>query len=165
MVLKKLINYIKFKYYLWQQERELNKEFNSTSLRNNINLQLVQDSVKYSYSEGIAQIKKKINDQAQIAGHVKAIENTKDIIKLAEYEDPTRKLLIQQLKDSYVYYKEKTQDKMIDKRINHYYDLQKFNEEREIIKAIKKARKEGDEVLAKQLEQEWTTTYRRTTTH
>jgi hypothetical protein len=164
-MLFKLFNYLKFKYYLWRQERELNKEFSRTVLTDKTNFQLVQDSIKYSYAEGIAQIKKKINNQAQIAGHVKAVENTQDIVSLAEYEDEQRKSVIDTLKKSYVFTREKPQDKMVADRINQYYELQKFNEERELIKAIKKARKEGNEVLANELERDWTTRYKRTTSH
>lgn len=49
--------------------------------------------------------------------------------------------------------------KMIDKRINHYTDLQAYNKKRQLIKDMKQAKKAGDITLFNKLEKEWNTIY------
>lgn len=152
-----LWNSIKLKYFFWQQERQLKKEVNRTVLAVNVLRQQEQDTIKYSYTEGLAQVRKKLGNI-----RVKKLSEVGDIINFAE-KDKNKQ--IELVKDLFVYKTEKESSAMIADRINQYYELQNYNQGRQLIKDIKKARKEGNDKLAKQLETEWAEKYRRSTTH
>jgi hypothetical protein len=124
----------------------------------------LQDSIQHAYLEGLSRVKKKINSRAENGGFEEVLREG-DIMALAEDEDAKRKEFIASLKQLYVYETEKPQEKMIDDRINHYYELQRYNEERALIKEIKRARKLGDDKLATKLQKDWESTYGRSAAH
>lgn len=159
-LISKVWNYIKLKYFFWNQERQLNKEVRRTVLAVNALRREEQDAIKYAYTEGLAQVSKKVGDIK-----VKQLEELGDVVRFAEKESKESRTQAEILKDIFVYKTEKAKEAMISDRIEQYYELQNYNEGRQIIKDIKKARKEGNDKLAKELEAQWATKYRRITTH
>ena len=83
-----LWNSIKLKYFFWQQERQLKKEVNRTVLAVNVLRQQEQDTIKYSYTEGLAQVRKKLGNI-----RVKKLSEVGDIINFAE-KDKNKQIYI-----------------------------------------------------------------------
>lgn len=158
---KSLISNLRLRYTIFQTERNVAKDFDSAvTIRKQTN-DIIQDSIKYAYAQGIGQIKKKINQSAVAGGHHQLLSAIGDnVLHLAEGEDESSKHTAKTLREVFVYSQEKPKEDMINNRIDHYYQLQTYNEERQLIKAIKVARKEGDNDRAQQLEADWNRKYR-----
>jgi hypothetical protein len=158
---KSLVSNLRLRYTIFRTEQSVARDFDSAiHIRKQTN-DILQDSIKYAYDQGIGQIKKKINQSAGAGGHHQVLSAIGDnVLHLAEGEDSSSKNTAKTLRDVFVYSQEKPKEAMIDDRIDHYYQLQNYNEERQLIKAIKVARKEGDNDRAQQLEADWNRKYR-----
>ena len=173
-MLKKVIDFVKhlfytsfignwyFNFLLWWDRIKFEQDLKINYSSKN---KVVLSAKQVAYEEGIKTIKQRIGSLVEIKSkdeYEKVLSEVKELISLARYENKDADYL-------YKLYVKKDRDihnntdkaKMVETRINHYKELQKFNEERELIKQIKKAKKEGDINLSKELEKQWTKKYGR----
>lgn len=164
--MKKLINWFyKTKLGLWwleflltRRNRQFEQEFLSAFSFNRTPTEVVQDSVQQKYQEGLNVLRKKVNDQPEL------ITNT-ELIGLAHEETENQKKLREVMEKIYV---NKGQDikseldkhQMINRRISDFYSLQRYTEERNLLKQIKQAEKEGKTDLAERLQDDWKQRFR-----
>lgn len=152
-MIKKLFSKIKLWLELRQQAKALDKYFQvSQELFPNDHIR--QDNANYLYQEGLSKVKKIINSKASLLGYEKVLSG-EELTELAKYDDPEKEEWTKQLKRIYVYSKERPKKEMISNRIQQYYDLQKNIEERKLLRGIRKAKNEGNEKLARELEEQW----------
>lgn len=146
---------------LWHVTRKENKfveEF-SGSFSNRPMIELSQDTVQQKYQEGLHVLKSKVRNGSY------QLETEEELLKLAREETPEQKQFRKVMEQVYIYKGQDVKDdisknKMIDKRIGDYYALQKYNEERELLKQIRQAKKNDDNDLAERLENEWKQRFR-----
>jgi anion-transporting ArsA/GET3 family ATPase len=116
------------------------------------------------YLEALGKIKKTV--QSKVKSHTKdeyeaVLKEMKDLSTLAA-KNPNAATQI--LKSIYVHKNQdvvddKDKKHMIDKRINDYYKLQKFNEEKVLLRSIRKAQNQGDLEAVQNLTQQWKEKY------
>ena len=141
-----------------RKQNRFEEEFAST-FSSRATVELAQDSVMQKYQEGLLVLKSKVkkndfnlNEEDELLSLAK--EETEEQKKFREVMERIYVNKGQDIKDEV----EKRQ--MIDKRIRDFYTLQKYNEERELIKKIKQAVKSGDKDLAERLEHDWKQRFR-----
>jgi len=126
--------------------------------------EIYQDDTERKYAEGIALVKNKINSMAaggKTIEYDSALRQVEDLIKLGREETSSQRAL-RKILTNLASLPEKPRKQMIQERIGHYIELQKYNEERTLIKQIKQARKEQDNQLADKLLEEWKIKYGKT---
>lgn len=157
---------IYFSFLLWLDRRKEKKE---RKLPNFTTKQIVRQTSQMYYEQGMHQLKTKINSLVKTTSteeYVKALDETQELIKLAELEPEDRNELSELL---YKIAVKKGKDlntdmdfaKMIDKRINDYRELQRYKVERELLRKIRDAKVSGSLDIAKTLEEEWRSKYGR----
>ena len=161
--MKKITKWARSKYidlmFWWNRvklEKELGKElqywYNTTGH------EIYQDDTQKKYAEGLYTVKNKINSLAANEDYDKVLKEVKDLIGLSRKETTSQRT-IRKIITNMTKLPEKSRSAMIKDRIGHYEELRKYNEERALIKEIKQTRKEGDEQLAKELEEKWRNAY------
>jgi len=163
---KKLNNFIRFLI----QEIKISKILynNITPLQATANEILNSYSeldIENKYSEALIVVKKSIKDQS--SGRIEQfLEKNRDIIKHAFKDDKLLdsylKMLDLKNKDVALDVKEEVA-KMIDRRIQDYYKLQKFKEEQELRRKIRKAK--NNKELYDKLYSEWELIYNKKETN
>lgn len=131
--------------------------------------QIIKESSKVT--EGLTTVKRKVNELVKSKNkeeYNSVLKELEDIVKLGEANDPDRAKFIDILKQTYV--KKGNIDiannldkaRMLDQKINDMYALQAHIIKRNLLRSIRKQRKEGNEQKAKELEQEFIKKYGRT---
>lgn len=157
------------------------KEFNK-EVDENINMwsnkdpvaEVQQDrEIEQKYYNGMALLKSRLRSQLQ-GGDARSVMSRYhgdkdfylggDLLSLAKSDNHQREQLSKVLSSSLVYSgadvkTSADEAKMIDKRINHYSDLQNKTEERKLLRAIKEAYKNGDTETHASLTKQWETQY------
>lgn len=156
-----------FDFLLWIDRKKFEKERYYEKAADH---RIVYNATKAAYTEGLKRVKDKVRNNIKagaVGDNERFMEETGELLHLAKNEHTsahaeTLKLFIKKDKDI----KNPTDmARMVDQRINDYYELQRFNEERALIKAIKKAKKENNLDLANQLEKQWSEKYGRSLGH
>lgn len=165
----------------WWTFRSLEKEFNK-EVDENVNMYYHRDSVseiqedqdvQQKYYNGMALLKRRLRQQLTSNDPLKVMERFKgnkdfyvggDLLALAKGESKEREQLAKGLNQVFVYQGADVKNsadtaKMIDKRINHYSTLQNKTEERELLRKVKKAYREGNMELHGTLMKEWEKKY------
>lgn len=159
---KSFLGELYLRFLLWIDSIKLKKRKKNYNITNNP--VVLRDSLKIKYDESVGLIKKKIKELSESNTKEdleKTLSNLDDLVKFAEKEQNE---MIENLKEVYVY-KEKDiktdtdKAKMLEKRINHYEQLKKGKEKRELNKAIRLATRKGDTGRVEKLTQEWKVKY------
>ena len=160
-------------------ERELDKElqyfgtgpgvsFNFNDIFNSVDpIYQFQNENDRLYAEGLASLKRKVNSMVKTGSkeeYHEVLSEINNLVALAREETPHQKAMRNILKNMYIrrgadIKSKKDKKDMIEERIGHYEELQDYKVERELRKNIRRAHKDGDLELAKQLEEEWKTKY------
>jgi hypothetical protein len=110
-------------------------------------------------AEGLLLLKQNVTKQAD-TDLDSFLRNDPNLIRFAEVEDEVKDLIRKTWNTMPVdIVTDADKARMIDKRIAHYYELQKFNEEKALIKRIRKAKKDSDLDLYNKLFDEWKERY------
>lgn len=138
-------------------EQELNKYLNSIG---GSEFEVVQDANQYKLAQAVAKIKRAVNERVKTQGdYHKVLSDVSDLALLSNssYEISKVKAILYRMhvKKGLDIANEKDKEQMIESRINDYYELQRYNEERALLKAIKKAKKDNNKELQQQLTEEW----------
>lgn len=156
-----LVKDLWWRFLLWRATRKVDRDLDKifdTSI-NGGSAEYKEDHNQRQIYEGVRMIKSGIARN----GYSSAFMKGRDLLDLAKSE---KNDTVELMKGVIVASKQdvKTEDdkvKMIDKRINHYYELQKYNEEKALIREIKKAKKIGDISTHDKLMNEWREKYER----
>lgn len=164
--MKKLLNWfyltslgqLWLEFLLRRKQNQVFKAFDSAWDFNKNQVEIVHDSVQQKYQEGLNTLKKKVNSQPDLVTTTELInlahEETDDQRKLREVREQIYVNRIQDIKN------EVDKHQMINRRIDDFYTLQTYNEERNLIKQIKEAKKLGKKDLAERLEHDWQQRFR-----
>lgn len=152
--LKNLIH----RYIVWRETRKIESEIDAVFGHNRftLNTEIIQDETQRQYTEAVIQIKNKLKQLSN--GDLKSyLAKNPEITNLAEKDkdeviEIMRKITIASGQDIK---SEEDKTKMINDRINHYHELQRFNEEKQLLRQIKQAMKAGDKKLHAKLMAEW----------
>jgi len=147
--------------YIMSKIREFNKEVDS-----NIEIKLDFDSVKtleqdreQKYHNGISLMKYNIKNTAKsdtALEYDRILKQTDDMFTLAK-EESAEQIKLRELKESIYVYKgsdiksDQDHEKMLDKRIKMYQDLHSKKLERQLMRDIRKAKKENSLELYEKL--------------
>lgn len=132
--------------------------------KNSINI--IEDEQDRIYKEALITIKNRIKNEATKFISLEAyLANNPDILRHAKENNEVKEVLRSSwdLRNKDVE-TEEDYSKMIETRIEHFKQLQKYNEERLLIKQIKAAKKQGDIITYNNLYKEWKSFYGRTKT-
>lgn len=144
----------KWKNYRLQKllEEELTPSFSSSDVYG-----VHQNDTQRKYLEGLANLKRSINSKVKSRNkdeYHRVLSDVKELVALGRVETKTQRMIRETL-TSICKLPEVNRKEMINQRIEHYEELHKYKEQRELIKKAKQARKEGDIELAEQLETKW----------
>ncbi len=150
-----------------KKHKELEATLNGLTVKENVSLYF--DSTQHKYQEGISNVKRKINDEVKI----KNFENynlslkNKELIELAKDETVEQANFRRMMEKIFVHKDVDVKDQvekfeMIEKRIDDFYELQRYNEERQLLKNIRSAKRKGDLQLAERLTNDWKQKFRYT---
>lgn len=146
-------------FKIWRETRKVEKAISEAITNNTFPTQtisLVQDHQQQQYQEAMINLKKKLKELS--GGNLENyLQNNPNFLALAERErsevlEIMRRAVVKVNSDI------KTQedtDKMIQQRIGHYKELQRYNEEKALIAKIRAAKKAGDMYTHDILMQEW----------
>lgn len=163
MIKKWIVNLyfsIVFKWKNYKLKRLVEKEFSPTFSFND-GYKIYQNETERKYLEGIYNLKRSINSKVKSKSkdeYHKVLSNAKELISLGTVETKNQKLIRETL-TSICALPEISKKEIINKRIEHYKEFHKYKEQRDLIKRIKQAKKQGDEKLALELEKEWRDNY------
>lgn len=152
----------KIELLFWWNQRKLERQLD-LELRpfaHNEGHEIYQDDTERKYAEGIALVKNKINSMTNKEPwkYDDALKQVEDLISLGTEETPSQRDL-RKILTNLASLPEKPKKQMIQERIGHYVELQKYNEERALIRQIKQAKKDQDNELADKLLEEWKNKY------
>lgn len=170
LYLKTKIELASYWIYVWWLEIQFEQE-----VKSNINfnttfdpIHAVEADVERKMDNGIAIMKHAARKAAE-TGNVsldEALRQVDDMFGLAREEtEEARK--VREIRESIYVFKgkdvksEEDQKKMVDKRIEMYYDLQNKKLQRQLSSAIRKAKQTGNEELHSKLLEEWNVKYGR----
>lgn len=143
-MLKKIKNWfidLQIRFALWKSERKLAKEFDSSiTLSNATTTEIHEDAVQAAILEGVRRIQKKAKEGIAKDGFEGFLRKT-DLLDLAHNGNDGGEKIAQVLKQIHVG-PEIQQNDMINKRINHYYELQQAKLKREEARKAR-AKQEG----------------------
>ncbi len=148
----------------FEQEVKSNINFNTTFDPVNA----VEADVERKIDNGIAIMKHAARKAAQSGNQTldQALRQVDDMFGLAR-EETEEQRKVREIRESIYVFKgqdvktEEDQKKMLDKRIEMYYDLQNKKLQRQLSSAIRKAKQEGNEELHNKLLEEWNGKYSR----
>lgn len=153
-----------FRYLLWQDHRKFKKDIK------NLNLSVQQVLINRQselYRQGIKKIKNKVNNLVASKTpeeYDRVLKELGDLTSLSVSDklDPGVNALYQAYvkKDSDI----KTDTdmaRMVEERIQHHKERWKFQEEKQLVRQIRKAKQEQNLELVQQLEQKWKEDYGR----
>lgn len=153
-----------FRFLLWQDHRRFRKELKYLDLSVQ---QILINRTSELYREGIRKIKTKVNNLVATKTpeeYDKVLREIEDLTMLSKDDkvDPGLMAL-------YSAYVKKGSDikndtdmaRMVEERIQHQKEKWKFQEERQLVRQIRKAKQDNDLELAKQLEDIWKEDYGR----
>ena len=123
-------------------------------------ISVLEQETQHKYANGMGNMKRQLRSRLASGANIGKDE---DILELARIESQ-KDLSLRQLRESYIVgirddKFEEQRDKIIDKRIGMYYDLQKKREQRDLGTAIRAAKASNDVELHKQLVTEWKNKY------
>ena len=154
---------------VWWDTRKLDK-FIEKELLSSVgenNAAYYEDDVARLYAEGIARIKGKINSRVKERSaeeYHEVLKQVKNLISEAREETFQEARRRKMLESAYVrrgsdVKNSRDKKKMIDERIQHYQELQAYNEQRQMLKQIKLLIKEGKDKEAQELTEQWKKLY------
>jgi hypothetical protein len=161
-VLKQKFNNLIIGLSVRKLSKDLRKEIDS-----NIDMYTSADAVsileqetQHKYANGMGNMKRQLRSRLASGAN---IGNGEDILELARIESD-KELSLRQLRESYIVGTKddkfaEQREKIIDKRIAMYYDLQKKREQRDLGTAIRSAKSSNNTELHKQLVEEWKNKY------
>ncbi len=177
-LLSKAKNWITGKYYeflLWHDNISGNSDvsigpiFGGSTFKVSPEVaQAVLELREIAYREGVGKIKHKINTLVKVKTkdeYHRVLSEIEDLIDLARETDPKKIQLMQILRGEVVFTGGKDiktsldKAKMIDRRIGHFKELSTHIESRNMIRAIRKAEREGNKEEALKLQKEWQEKY------
>lgn len=163
---KRLKDYVSYRLLV----RELNKEVDE-----NIDLwftphrvEMRQDQLQQKYQTGLVNLKDEVRKRAKEGSLDSILEKIGDkMLELARRETPDQKAFRKVKESLYIFQgadvkTEEDKTKMVDARINHYHQLQKDKEGRELLRQARQAYREGKVELHQQLMKEWNEQHART---
>jgi len=156
-------------YKIWVDRKEIEDEIkqviNFAGLGDkNI---MIQDEER-QITEGVIAMKVAVNKLVKnrsAESYDNILKDLNDLVKFAENVGSKQQKSLLDLRKKLVVFKEKDvrtkkdKENMIRRRINHYYELHKGKESRELIRQERKARNSGNSKLADELLKEWKDKY------
>lgn len=139
-------------------------------------IQIVQDETQRKYAQGMAYLKESVLEQTkdgtslhEVLSRYQGKEGfylNPDLLSLARRENDSEKMLRETRTSIVAGYgadikSEEDKKKMIDKRIQIMYNLQKDKLKRDLLKQIRAAKNDNDDKLVSQLEREFYEKYAR----